>query len=236
VTHEVLLANETWAQYEADGRALAEKRAALVRHEFEARRPYEEAVVAHKAAVAEAVESGEMPPPAPQPPDLRHLDSAKALLRTQEEAHRERKDAVLAEIATDVLNALGDRERVDNAEAAQIAPRLRRLVTRRSADLSLVALVIGAVDREAGLSTHPSRAERVPRSIAVEALLAAAEADVSVLEPVPMLGPPAGRVLPDDGRGDGIPHAPPQRLGMSRGFGGDLSDWPTVQHLPPGRV
>ncbi len=236
MSHDVLRANETWAAYEAASEALREKRAALVRHIFDAKAPHEQAKVEHAAAVASAVESGDAPPPAPEEPDLRAYTQAEALLRMQEEAHRERKDSVLAEIATDVLNALEDREHVDNVEAVAIAPRLRRLVTRRSADLALVAQVIGAVDREAGLSTHPSRAERVPRSIGVEALLAAAEADVSVLEPVPMLGPSAGRVLPDDGRDDGIRRAPPQRLGMSRGFGGDLSDWPRVQTLPPGRV
>lgn len=239
MTHDVLRANEVWAAYEAEGEALKEKRAALVRHEFEVRRPYEEAVVAWKAAIREAVDSGEKPPEAPEPPQerLRSLDTAKAILRTQEDAHRERRDAVLADIATDVLNALGDRERVDNAEAAEIAPRLRRLVTRRTADLGLVAQLIGAVDREAGLSVHPSRAERVPRSIGLEALLAAAEADVSVLEPVPMAGVPAGRVLPDDGSDDGVRQVQPRRLGMSgRSFGGDLSSWPREHRLPPGRV
>lgn len=237
--HPVLAANPTWAEYERKRQRLAEQRQAQVAHDFAARRPYEEAVVAHRAAVAEAVEKGEAPPVAPAPPDLRHLGDAAAPLHSQVEAHRERRDEVLAAAATDLLNALEDRERAGNARLGQMVPDLRELHAERVADLALVAQVIGAVDRQAGETRHPSRAERVPRDLTVEALLAAAESGTSVLAPAGTTDLPCRRVLLDDGQDDGVRQVRPRSLGMVSGgtFGGvHPTDWPTTQRLPPGRV
>ncbi len=234
--HEVLKANPAWSAYEAQGQALAEKRDALVRHVFDAKAPHERAVIEHKAAVADAVESGEVPPLAPDPPDLRHLDEADALLRIQMEAHAARRVEVLAEAADDLLTALRDREGVDNAGLAMLAPEVHRFRARRVADLALYAQIVGAQDKHAGLSVHPSRQERVPREVTTDALLNAAEADVSLLGSTPVGGADR-RVMLDDGSDDSIRQIAPRRLGLSsRSFGGDISSWPREQRLPPGRV
>lgn len=234
---DVLQANPVWAAWAAERVALQEKRAALVRHTFDARAPYEQAVAEHRAAVAAAVDAGEVPPVSPEVPDLRHLNDAAAMLRTKEAAHQACKDEVLAEAAEDVLLALRDRESADNARLAMLAPEVHRLRARRVADLDLYAQVIGAQDRHAGLTVHPSRQERVSRDVTTDALLNAAEADVSLLAPVPMTGVPAGRVVPDDGRDESARNRPPQLLGMTgRGFGGANATWPRESRLPPGRV
>ncbi len=237
VTHDVLQANAAWAAWAAERVALQEKRAALARHTLDARAPYEQAVAEHKAAIAAAVDSGEPPPVSPEVPDLRHLDDAFAMLRMQEEAHQDRRVEVLAGAADDVLLALRDRESADNARLAALAPEVHRLRARRVADLDLYAEVIGAADRHAGMTVHPSRQERVSRDVSIEALLNAAEAGVSLLAPVPMAGVPASRVVPDDGRAESAESRPPQLLGMTgRGFGGATAHWPRETRLPPGRV
>jgi hypothetical protein len=141
----------------------------------------------------------------------------------------------MAEAADDLLTALRDREGVDNAALAMLAPEVHRLHARRVADLALYAQIVGAQDKHAGLSVHPSRQERVPREVTTDALLNAAEADVSLLGSTPMSG--GRRVMLDDGSDDSIREIGPRRLGMSsRSFGGDISSWPRVQRLPPGRV
>ncbi len=155
----------------------------------------------------------------------------------QEEAHRDRRVEALADAADDVLLALRDRESADNARLAMLAPEVHRLRARRLPDLALYAQLIGAQDRHAGLTVHPSRQERVSRYVSIEALLNAAEADVSLLALVPLAGVPGSRVVPDDGRDESARNRPPQVLGMTgRGFSGSTAHWPRVTRLPPGRV
>lgn len=236
VSHDVLRANEVWSAYEAEREVLKEKRAALARHTLDVKQPHEQAVRDHRAAVAAALDAGDPPPLAPEEPDLRHLAEADALLRIQEEMHAARRHEALAEAADDLLTALRDREGADNARLAMLAPEVHRLRARRVADLALYAQIVGAQDKHAGLSVHPSRQERVPRDVTTDGLLNAAEADVSLLGSTPMGGSDR-RVMLDDGSDDSIRQIGPRRLGMSsRSFGGDISSWPRVHRLPPGRV
>lgn len=234
-SHDVLKANPVWSAYEADGEALKAKRAALAQHALDVKQPHEQAVRDHRAAVAAAVDAGEVPPMAPEPPDLRHLADAAALLQMQEEAHRGRKSAVLAEVSEDVLQGLRDRESARQARLAMLAPEVHRLRTETVADLALFAQVLGAVDREAGLSVHPSRQERVSREVSTDGLLNAAEAGVSLLQPAP-IGEVTGRVMRDDGSDDGVRQQGRRPLGMSSGTFGNVDRWPREQRLPPGRV
>jgi hypothetical protein len=236
VTHPVLAANEAYAEWEAAGQALREKRAALVRHVLDTRRPYDESVTAHKAAVAAAVEIGDVPPLAPEPPPLDHLAEAEAMVRSLEEAHRGRRTEVLVAAAEDLQTALRDRESVRNARMAALAPEIRAARAQAVADFGLLGSILGAQDRAAGLSVHPSRGERIPTTVSTEALLDAAEADVSMLAPIPVAAVASGRVLIDDGTDDRIPQIEPRRLGMSRSFGNTTAGWPTYSALPPGRV
>lgn len=187
MAHDVLKANPAWEQYEQEGAALQAKRDALARHVLEARRPFEAAMSEHPALVRAALDAGEAPSPRPVEPDLRHLDDAKHLLEAQEREHRGRRDSVLAAIADDVLAGLADWERADNSEAMTLAPKVRRLIARRQ-DLRLAADVYAATDRHAGLTVRPSRADRVRRDVDADLLLDAAEADLSLLDPEPMLG------------------------------------------------
>lgn len=236
MTHDVLRANPVWSAYEAEGEALKQKRAALAQHTLDVRQPHEQALREHRAAVVAAADAGEVPPLPPPEPDLRQYAEAAAHLQMQEEAYRDRKGAVLAEVAQDVLQGLRDRESARQARLAMLAPEVHRLRAETIADLALFAQVLGAVDREAGLSIHPSRQERVARDVTTDALLNAAEAGMTLLEPAP-IGEVTGRVLRDDGTDDGVRQIAPRRLGMtSRSFGGDISSWPREQRLPPGRV
>jgi hypothetical protein len=106
---------------------------------------------------------------------------------------------VLAEASEDLLQGLADRERADNAEAASLAPKARLLVARREADFRVVAEVLGAVDPKAGRAAHPRRSEGVRRRVDADTLPAAAEADLSLLDPEP-LSPPTWqpRITRDD--------------------------------------
>lgn len=201
--HDVLKANKVWAEYEAEGAALQSKRASLAKHELAVLRPYREASAAYPGLVQKALDSGDPPPPRPTEPDTEHLGDARRLLEGQEQAHRTRKDGVLAAASEDLLAGLHDRERADNAELATLAPKVRRLLARRREDLRLAADVYGAVDRRSGQVAHPSRSQRVRRDLDTDRLLAAAEADVTLLDPEPVMVAPnrQPRIMADDGNG-----------------------------------
>lgn len=213
MTHPVLAANPVWTEYERQGEVLRERRLALARHRLALTEPYDAAVQVHKEAVRAAVDAGQVPPVAPDPPPLRHIAEADALHVQEVQDHRARRDSVLAEIAGAVLEALADRERAGNARLAQISPEVRRLLAQRREDLTLYAMVLGAQDRDAGLAVHPSRADRVDRRPTVEALLSAAEADVTLFRIGEIPRPSGSKVVID--RGQDEPKARPHSLGMT---------------------
>jgi hypothetical protein len=203
MTHPVLLANDSWEEYEAEGARLQEKRASLADHELAAWRPFHEAMAEHPALLEQALESGESPPLRPPVPDTAHLADARRLLEHQEQEHRARRDQVLTAAAEDLLAGLHDRERADNAHGSVLAPQVRALVARRKEDRRLAADVYAAVDRTAGVNVRPSRSDRVPRDLDAGTLLDAAEADRTLLEPDQLLLPREPKILPDFDHRDG---------------------------------
>jgi hypothetical protein len=150
---------------------------------------------------------------------MRHLDDARTLLDAEERQHRARRSEVLATAADDLLRGLADRERADNATVAALAPRLRDLVIRRKADLRLVAEVLAAVDRTAGHAVHPSRSERVRRTVDVDLLLSAAEADMSLLDPEPLPPPTSQARTMRDGEPGWVARLGAQQAAATNGVG-----------------
>jgi hypothetical protein len=78
---------------------LAKRQESLVRQVFAANAEREKATTAHAEALLAAVGTSKPIPAKPEAADLSHLDAAMIIQRDAEEAHRDQRTVVLAEIA-----------------------------------------------------------------------------------------------------------------------------------------
>lgn len=208
--HPVLVEHPKWRQYQQE---VAEAKADYERVQSQQRETAEEQAALDEAYDGEVMDARAKGRPIPAPPPrvptdhlvVEHQHAVNAVMMVGR-----RKKAVLAEVAPDLAPVL----HANTAETLrrvreEILPPLRAALAEVSADSRLVRELLAAEDRDRHVM--PTRASRVP-SPTREVLLWAAEHDVDLLEPEPVVRTEPRIQRVDDG--DGRSQRP---LGFQRG-------------------
>lgn len=207
---DVLAAAPEYSEWQREGDVLRDRANKLARQIAAAQAAQNKANEDHAAAVTDAVRSGQ---PIPEPPsgvDFSHLNRASATQRADEQSHRDRRAAVVASVADQVLAALRSRETDRQERLVALGAKLDGLVDEARRDSLICRDVFNAEDDVEHVTDRPTRSDRVPTPDAA-GLLAAATSGVSLLEPRAM--PPrnleeAGMILVD--RSHPWQHSPEQ--------------------------
>lgn len=196
--HPALAEHRKWQEYQQEVR---EAKADYERVQAQQREAAEEQAALDEVYDAEVTAARAERKPIPAPPPrvatdhlmVEHQHAVNATMMV-----RRRKQVVLAEVAPDVYPVL----RASTAETLRrvrdLLPPLRAALAEVSADSRLTCDLLGAEDRDRHVT--PTRASRVP-SVSLDLLLRAAEHDVDLLEPEPLI-PTTPRIQrADDGDG-----------------------------------
>jgi hypothetical protein len=186
MTHPILTAHPAYQQWEKRGADLAKRRDSLARQVMAAQQEEAKVDAAHAVKVQEAVEKSKPIPSRPERPDLSHLDAALGFQRRAEEAHRDQRTSVVAEVAADGgLLGVEDRLEAGLARITEVAPTIRDAQADLQETLAVYRDMVRAQDIVNGLTIRPPRASRVRTTWDVDSLLSAAVADLMALEPIP---------------------------------------------------
>lgn len=199
MTHPVVTSTAAYVAWEKERVQLANRRETLAKQILAANAEREKAESAHTVEVHKAVRNGKPIPRRPEPIEYTHLDVAFGVQQRDEEVHRSRRQQALAQAARDgALDALVGRERARWERFAALAPEIETLVGEAQEDARTARILVGALDQEDGVSSHPSRSDRINSHPDLSTLLVAAAASATLLEPVSVQGPPVTAVLIDD--------------------------------------
>jgi len=166
---------------------LREQDAALKAQSAEIQAADDAALAAWKQARDEAVATGEPIPPRPIPLDRSHVNDAWASVRNRMRFHAEEKAQAVAADADAVEEAVKAQEVERQAEIAAMAAQIRRWLSEAAEASAVMREVARAIDKAAGISQHPSRADRIPGKPDLDMLLDAAVAGRSLLDPRPLM-------------------------------------------------
>jgi hypothetical protein len=172
-----------YAEWIRAGDALAARRASLDQQIRQAQQSQQKADAAHSEAVTAAVRSGAAIPETPAGVDFSPLNRASDVQRADEQSHRDRRAAVVASVAGEVLAKLRERERARQELLVALGAKLDALVDEARRDVAVARDVLDSEDD--GLRTYPSRAARLPTPSGA-GLLDAAKAGRSLLDPTPL--------------------------------------------------